>query len=279
MSAFFETGGHTWIVRLAELCGRVRFQPDWSSGAEWWRTLKDYDLWFVWAGRGAMHLESETIPLHAGTCVWMQPGRRYITTHDSAHPLGVNFFHFNVLDERGAPARRHFTPPVEWMRVRHLPFADTVMQRILTLRGEPGGRETGDVLFAALLAELVRDSAHQAGFPPGIRSEHVESIHELMTTIRSSPSTVVSVVQLARRHGYSVSHFSRVFAAVAGVRPQTFVINARLDRARELLSLTSKTIGEIATTAGFSDIYYFSRLFKLRTGVTPSEFRRNLARS
>jgi AraC-like DNA-binding protein len=279
MSAILELDEKTWRLRVADPCGRVRFQPDWSSGAEWWRTLKEYDLWFVWAGRGAMQLESQTIPLHAGTCIWMQPGRRYITTHDPEHPLGVNFFHFNFLDERGAPAGRRFTPPVERMRVRHLPFADTVMQRILALRGEPGGRQTGDGLFAALLAELVRDSAQQAAFPAGIRPAHVESIHEVMTAIRSSPTAAVSVAQLARRHGYSVSHFSRVFAAIAGVRPQPFVINARLDHARELLSLTSKTIGVIATEAGFADIYYFSRLFKQRTGVAPSEFRRNLARS
>ncbi|MDO8539897.1 MAG: helix-turn-helix transcriptional regulator [Opitutaceae bacterium] len=279
MSAIFELNGHTWLLRPRDVCGRVRFQREWSSGTEWWRTLQDYDLWFVWTGRGTMQLETQKIPLYAGSCIWMHPGRRYITTHDPEHPLGVNFFHFDVFDERGSPAGPRFTPPLERMRVLHLAFADCLMQRILALRSEPGGRETGDALFAALLTELVRDASRQAKLPAGIRQEHVTLVHEVMSEIRAAPATVVSVAQLARRHGYSVSHFSRVFEAVAGARPQHFIINARLDHARELLSMTSKSVGEIAAAAGFSDIYYFSRLFKQRTGISPSAFRQNLART
>jgi AraC-like DNA-binding protein len=279
MSAFLEMGGHTWIVRLAELCGRVRFAPDWSSGSDWWRTLNDYDLWFVWSGRGTMQLESETIPLSAGTCVWMRPGRRYVTTHDPAHPLGVNFFHFDLLDEQGRPAVPGLVPPVERMRGRHVTFTDDTMQRILALRGEPDGRASAERLFAALLAELVREALKQPRLPAGVRPEHAERINEMMTAMRATPAKFGSVAALAKQHGFSVSHFSRVFEAVAGVRPQPFLIAARIDHARELLALTPASVGTIAHTAGFSDIYYFSRLFKQRVGVSPSVFRRNLTRS
>jgi len=65
--------------------------------------------------------------------------------------------------------------------------------------------------------------------------------------------------------------------SLAAVQP--FVIAARIDHARDLLALTPASIGEVAAAAGFSDIYYFSRLFKRRVGVSPSAFRRNLARS
>jgi AraC-like DNA-binding protein len=279
MSAILELNGQDWNLRLAELCGRVRFAPGWSSGADWWRTLRDHDLWFVWAGRGTMQLENETIPLSAGTCIWMNPGRRYETTHDPDHPLGVSFFHFDVLDRRGRSAGAEFKSPFEKMHTRHLAFAEVTMQRILALRAEPGGPESADRFFAALLAELVREAATQPAAPQGVRPEHVERIHEIMGAIRASPARVETVAGLAKRNGFSVSHFSRVFAAVAGLRPQPFLIAARIDHARDLLALTPASIGEVATAAGFSDIYYFSRLFKRRVGVSPSAFRRNLARS
>jgi AraC-like DNA-binding protein len=279
MSAIFEDRGHAWKLRLGELCGRVRFAPAWSSGTDWWRTLKDFDLWFVWSGRGKMELGTKTIPLSAGTCVWMRPGQRYVTTHEPAHPLGVNFFHFDLLDSQGRSASRRTTPPFERMHGRHVTFIDGTMQRILALRDEPDGRASAERLFAALLAELVREALNQPGLPAGVRPEHVERINEIMTAMRATPAKFGSVAALAKQHGLSVSHFSRVFEAVAGGRPQPFLIAARIDHARELLALTPASVGSIAHTAGFSDIYYFSRLFKQRVGVSPSVFRRNLAQS
>jgi AraC-like DNA-binding protein len=279
MSAIFEDRGHAWKLRLGELCGRVRFAPAWSSGTDWWRTLKDFDLWFVWSGRGKMELGTKTIPLSAGTCVWMRPGQRYVTTHEPAHPLGVNFFHFDLLDSQGRSASRRTTPPFERMHGRHVTFIDGTMQRILALRDEPDGRASAERLFAALLAELVREALNQPGLPAGVRPEHVERINEIMTAMRATPAKFGSVAALAKQHGFSVSHFSRVFEAVAGGRPQPFLIAARIDHARELLALTPASVGSIAHTAGFSDIYYFSRLFKQRVGVSPSGFRRNLAQS
>lgn len=279
MSAIFKDGGRTWTLRLGELCGRVRFAPAWSSGTDWWRTLKDFDLWFVWSGQGKMELGEETIPLSAGSCVWMRPGRRYVTTHDPAHPLGVNFFHFDLIDSQGRSAGRRLIPPVERMHGRHVTFTEGTMQRILALRDEPDGRASAERLFAALLAELVREALKQPGLPAGVRPEHAERIQGMMTAMRAAPSQFGSVAALAKQHGFSVSHFSRVFEAVAGVRPQSFLIAARIDHARELLALTPASVGTIAHTAGFSDIYYFSRLFKQRVGVSPSVFRRNLTRS
>lgn len=279
MSAILELPRRLGDLRLAKLCGRVRFPPQWSSGTRWWHTLSDYDLWFVWAGRGTMQLEEETIALSAGSCIWMQPGRRYITSHDPEHPLGVNFFHFRVLDDRGRDNSAGFSPPLEQMRVRNFAFADTLMQRILALRSEPDGLESADRLFAALLSELTRESAHQTKVPQSVQPKHVEKIHEIMSGVGSNPAKVASIAALAKRHGYSVSHFSRIFEAVAGIRPQQFLIGARLDFARQRLALTSSSIGAVATDAGFSDVYYFSRLFKQRVGVSPSVFRKNLVRS
>lgn len=279
MSAFLELNDQSWTVRLSELCGRVRFASDWSSGGEWWKTLRDFDLWFVWSGRGTMQIEQMELPLSAGTCIWKRPGRRYITHHDPAHPLGVNFFHFNLFDGAGRPAGRGFAPPFEHMRVQHLSFTDSLMQRILALPGEPAGNVSAARLFAALLAELVRETQHRPPAPTSLRPEHIEKIQTVMAEIRQAPAQAYNVAAMARKHGYSVSHFSRLFATVAGKRPQQFVIDVRLDHARDRLALTQDNIGTIAARCGFSDIYYFSRLFKQRLGTSPSDFRRHLAQS
>jgi len=89
---------------------------------------------------------------------------------------------------------------------------------------------------------------------------------------------VPAIAALARKAGYSVDHFSRVFQKVVGVRPQDYVISAKTERARQLLSESDLTIGMIAEALGFRDIFFFSRQFRQKTGQTPTEFRRGLRR-
>lgn len=276
MSALVNLGGTAFRLSLSRVCGRVRFPADWRSGQDWWRTLVDHDLWFVWAGRGLIEIDGRPFALRAGSCVWMQPGRSYITTHDPSCALGVNYFHFNLYSARGRGRRKPDIAPLDHIVVRHFDFVDALMQRILTVREEPAGEASANQLFAALLQEIVRDAQHTPRIDALLPAEHVARMRAAATNLRHDLVSAPTVSALARKYGYSVSHFSRIFAAVNGDRPQEFVIKARLGRARELLATSSMTIGEVASAVGVSDLFYFSRLFKRRTGVAPSDYRRRV---
>jgi two-component system sensor histidine kinase ChiS len=53
-----------------------------------------------------------------------------------------------------------------------------------------------------------------------------------------------------------------------------FVLKTRLNRAKKLLTVTQKPIGDIAMECGFNDFAYFSRSFKKEFGMTPTTFQR-----
>jgi len=264
--------------RLNPHCNRVRCETDWHLGAAWASRLRDYDLWFVWSGRGRMLTSDGEIDLVPGLCVWMQPGRHYQASHDPSSPLGVNFFHFESR-EPDSPA----PPAFEVMRTAQLEFADTMMRRILSLRADV--RETAhasaEVLFGALLGELAREACVQPAGPAdaGIEQHHRLIVQRITAEIRENPGRPHAVAGLARAAGYSVDHFSRLFEKFNGRRPQDFIIETRLSRARQLLAETGLSIGQIADTLGFRDIYFFSRQFRQRVGVTPSRYRVTLASS
>ncbi len=76
------------------------------------------------------------------------------------------------------------------------------------------------------------------------------------------------------RTGYTPNYFRRIFRQETGVPPLEFMNNIRIDHAKELLiQKDDKTsFSEIALACGFSDVYYFSRLFKKNTGYTPKEY-------
>jgi AraC-like DNA-binding protein len=80
---------------------------------------------------------------------------------------------------------------------------------------------------------------------------------------------------LARDLGMSSSGFRKKFQKVTGLPVGKYVQQIRLKKAGELLRQTELSVGEIAELVGFESIYYFSRLFKKKTGLPPSVFRNN----
>lgn len=127
-----------------------------------------------------------------------------------------------------------------------------------------------------LLAYLARHHAC-AG-----QSESERQLHRLML------SRFTSVVQYVGAHYaeplttrrladmcyLSEGHFCRFFKAATGKTPLSYINEYRIDCAATLLCETDKPITEIALSCGFSDVNYFSRVFRSVRGCSPSAFRR-----
>ncbi len=74
--------------------------------------------------------------------------------------------------------------------------------------------------------------------------------------------------------GISEVYFRKLFAASRGISPRQYILEVRLRHAKQLLTDTNMTVGEISERIGFSSVYHFCRAFKNRTGMTPSEYSR-----
>jgi len=256
---------------------RVRCEPGWNLGRSWAKALRDFDLWFVWDGQGRMRLSSGEIGLRPGVCLWMRPGRRYEAVQDPKARLGVNFIHFSSIEAVQDLPLSAFNPPFEVHRTRQVEFVDTLMRRIIDLGNEPNAVGAASALMAGLLAELSRE--HVASLQmetPGTEQRHRDIVMQTAALIRESPAKTPAVSELAGKAGYSVDHFSRIFLKITRQRPQDYIINAKIERARQLLAESDLTIGSIAEIVGFQDIFYFSRQFRQKCGVTPTDFRRGL---
>ncbi|MNR32770.1 Bifunctional transcriptional activator/DNA repair enzyme AdaA [compost metagenome] len=73
----------------------------------------------------------------------------------------------------------------------------------------------------------------------------------------------------------SRSYFSRCFRDIAGKTFNDFVREVRVNHAKNMLVQTGKSIGWIATQAGYPNEKYFSKVFRELTGMLPGEFRKN----
>lgn len=162
-----------------------------------------------------------------------------------------------------------------------LPFEDPFLTALLGClreeirRGYPGGRMYGEALTAALVAHLLR--REPGGFPPtngGPRGLSRPQLRRLDAFMREHLAEDISVKALAELAGLSPFHFVRVFKQTTGLTPHRYLLERRLERARELLRCRSLALAEVAITAGFCDQSHFTLHFKRAYGLTPGEFRR-----
>jgi AraC-like DNA-binding protein len=83
------------------------------------------------------------------------------------------------------------------------------------------------------------------------------------------------ICDLCRHISRSESQTIRLFKKIFGITPYTYVLDKKIGFAKKLLMDTNLSVKEIATKLCFSDEYYFSNIFKKKTGLTPSQYRRS----
>jgi AraC-like DNA-binding protein len=126
--------------------------------------------------------------------------------------------------------------------------------------GDPAHRLLALGRLYELLHLLLRDGA-QTGDP---------RLNGLIADLRTRPATApLPAAALAKELGVSPSHFRQLFQTATGVPPHRWQNQRRLEHARDLL-LEGESIAHAAASAGFSDLHYFSRLFRRHLGTTPS---------
>lgn len=79
---------------------------------------------------------------------------------------------------------------------------------------------------------------------------------------------------LAELLGFSEVHFRKQFVQLYGMPPHQYIVELRIRRAMQLLTDGILSVSAIAEQCGFSSVYHFSRAFKCRVGISPSDFSR-----
>ena len=83
----------------------------------------------------------------------------------------------------------------------------------------------------------------------------------------------ISLDDVSREVNISPYYFSKLFKDETGVNFIEYVTSIRMERAKELLGNSDKSMKEICVDIGYGDANYFSRTFKKNVGVTPTEYK------
>lgn len=238
----------------------------WRCEASWsWtsRPLSDHLLWCVMDGRGELELAGRLHELRPGVCAVFEPGDAPRATHDPHRRLLVFGMHFDVKPEPGV------TLEPRWGEVKDREFLGVLARTsdASYRRGDALGLHQAELCLEQLVA-LVRDAVQHPG-----RSTADAPVDEIARQLRQDPGRDWTVAEMARRASLSRAQFTRRFVTQLGMSPAQYLIQARIDRAHQLLTESGMTVTETAAALGYTDVPYFSRQYKQRTGRTPSQDR------
>ena len=140
-------------------------------------------------------------------------------------------------------------------------------------RDDPAARLFVDSMMAALLARLARLASQAAPADHcrgGLAPHHSVQVIDYMQAHLDQP---VRLAELAALCDLSPWHFAHAFRDTHGLPPHRYLTRLRLERAREWLTTSTRSISEIATATGYNP-QQLARHFRQAFGMAPGVYRR-----
>ena len=108
----------------------------------------------------------------------------------------------------------------------------------------------------------------------GCKKTPVDPVDSALRIIKYNYNNNLNVKSIADSLFLDNAYFSRLFKNKVGISPKKFILQTRIEKAKELLRNTDHNIKEISITIGFNDPLYFSKMFYQTEGITPSKYRK-----
>lgn len=107
---------------------------------------------------------------------------------------------------------------------------------------------------------------------PNVQEYQNNLFKQILTYINENINKPLTIEEISHNFSISRSSLQTLFKTNINKSPKNYIIDLKLNRSKELLLENQYSITEIAYMIGFSSIHYFSRAFKRRFNLTPSEY-------
>ncbi|MBD2038969.1 helix-turn-helix domain-containing protein [Leptolyngbya sp. FACHB-321] len=129
-----------------------------------------------------------------------------------------------------------------------------------------------NVLAVRILRQYATTEARLPTYKSGLPERQLLQVLEYINEHLDEDIRLSSLAQLL---GMSQFHFSHVFKQSIGTAPYQYLLQQRVERAKQLLKQTDQSVMEIALLCGFNSHSHLSKQFRQLTGVTPTAYRTN----
>lgn len=240
----------------------------WNKG----RILNGYYLVFIPKGQGIF--ESTAISptlINAGTGFFLYPGVWHRYKPDAKSGWEEYWVGFNGAYPAELMNKGFFNEKTPFVNIGYNEQLLILFKNLLeTVQSGSSGYHqviTGITLQILGLVNAISNNEDYANDP---NSKLIAKARFLMRETIEQP---MDIEALAKELPMGYSKFRKVFKEITGKSPNQYYLDIRLKKAQDLLTSTNLNVDEIAWQTGFEEIFYFSKLFKKKNGVSPKAYR------
>ncbi|WP_416151306.1 helix-turn-helix domain-containing protein [Salipaludibacillus sp. HK11] len=145
-----------------------------------------------------------------------------------------------------------------------------LLERLLKINesNEPAERMKQQIYFFDIIIQLQKNALELPSNAQNIATQCIQFIH-----LHYREDTF-RVTNMAHELLYHPDYITRAMKKTIGMSPVQYLNHCRLMKAKELLQQDYVDLKTISNEVGFTDVSYFSRVFKKKEGITPGEYRR-----
>jgi AraC-like DNA-binding protein len=255
-----------WVFKV----GYCPAKPGWISEDQD-DTKTYFDLWYITNGDGEVKIDGRWYPFTQGDVVTIFPGEDY---QQERGAFGTYFIFVHPFSRRNRNLDSRLAR--NWpciLPLQNYPILKDYFADIFeTFTAKPDGypltlKAAALQVFRMVLSLLPRKE--EASFPPAFAG-----VLAAQRYIEARYAESVSLETIAEAANVSASYLSVLFHRYFHTSPVEYLIEVRL-RAARLLLAKGTSVSQTARQAGFGSLHYFSRVFKSRQGMSPTQFIRS----
>jgi AraC-like DNA-binding protein len=235
------------------------------------RILNEYQIVYITGGEGTFSSAGETWKVRPGSMMLILPGIKHAykpvqETGWHEYWIGFKGSYFNRLTREGFLSKERV-----FFNMGLYDYAVTIFNTIFEeLRAQkPLYQMKACTATLTLITEMLSRSRRQE--QPDYHQKIVEKAKCLMET---NIYGEVNLPSIANQIGISTSRMNEVFKQYTSMTPYQYYMHIKIHKAEDLLVREDISVKEAAWRMGFNDPYYFSRLFKSKTGIAPSDWKK-----
>lgn len=237
------------------------------------RVLQEFQLLYITRGKGQFVSKNNTVcEVQEGTVIFLFPGEWHTYRPDELTGWESYWVGFNGDFASNLLHRNNISTGNPVLNIGYDEEIVNLYQKILDVSNNerPGYQQ----LLSGVVMHLLAYLFYREKDKNWKDKEVLKKIDKARLIIREKLNTSVSPKEIAASLNMSYTWFRRMFRQYSGLAPAQYITQLKIQKAKELLSVSNKTVKEIAIELGFESIDYFSTSFKRQTGTTPGEFRK-----
>jgi len=231
---------------------------------------------FIKDGKGTLDIAGRHFELKKGDAFWLPPGEEAWYEADKDNPWTYFWIGFDGLGAGVCVGRSGFTSDKPTISIPDL--TDEACELIdkmldanqLTYSNNLKRNSLLEWLFGVLIfdAEQKDNSESTYAYSGAVYAQYARNYIDLNYTEQ------IRVTELADFIGVNRSYLTNSFKQLMGISIQDYIIGLRISHARHLLRETDHKINTIAQMVGYDDVLSFSKIFKIKTGMSPNSYRK-----